>query len=379
MIRFSKQEEKWSAVALAGSSHHPRGSTRGAADRSVAVTDPSRLCIYRSVASSGGAAPCKRKKFPFCPDIFLKSRRSGGDGSDLWISQEVPRWRRGLIRFSSYGINEILSLQFTTLHLLLYFPTDPQLYLGIMILTAKNCRPYFHIFNPVMARKYSKRHLGAGGVWRRLTRAVLFPERRNISCFHWVRWNEPVNDGRKHLPPLPPTLCALSRDVSVDNEDAHKALCLNSCHIKQWTERPENSNDFFFFLSFGEAIGCEMNNCSSFNSNSVKCIVFDCKKKFLCLNFFQMSWDAIIMKAPSSCSIYLRWDQIWPLSLAFAALAWILTTFSFLRCKGNSLDMIAAYCRRTLLIVCRRKKSKFNIESAASLSNALVPAEKSKS
>lgn len=82
-------------------------------------------------------------------------------------------------------------------------------------------------------------------MWRGLTSAVLFPERRDISCFHWVRCNEPVNNGREHLPPLPPTLCALSHDASVDNEDAHKALRLISRHIKQWTERPENSNDFF--------------------------------------------------------------------------------------------------------------------------------------
>lgn len=109
-------------------------------------------------------------------------------------------------------------------------------------------------------------------MWRGLTSAVLFPERRDISCFHWVRCNEPVNNGREHLPPLPPTLCALSHDASVDNEDAHKALRLISRHIKQWTERPENSNDFFPFLSFGEAIGREMNNCSSFNSDTVKCI-----------------------------------------------------------------------------------------------------------
>lgn len=111
-------------------------------------------------------------------------------------------------------------------------------------------------------------------MWRVLTSALLFPERRDISCFHRVRCNEPVNNGREHLPPLPPTLCALSHDVSVDNEDAHKAPRLISRHIKQWTERPENRFFFFFlfFLSFGEAIGREMNNCSSFNSDTVKCI-----------------------------------------------------------------------------------------------------------
>lgn len=85
-------------------------------------------------------------------------------------------------------------------------------------------------------------------MWRVLTSALLFPERRDISCFHRVRCNEPVNNGREHLPPLPPTLCALSHDVSVDNEDAHKALRLISRHIKQWTERPENR--IFSFFSF---------------------------------------------------------------------------------------------------------------------------------
>lgn len=55
----------------------------------------------------------------------------------------------------------------------------------------------------------------------------------------------------------------------------------------------------------------------------------------------------------------------------FTGLMLRLTTFSLLRYEGKSLDMIAAYCRRTLLMVWRRKKRNvlhFKLELWASYS-----------
>lgn len=46
--------------------------------------------------------------------------------------------------------------------------------------------------------------------------------------------------------------------------------------------------------------------------------------------------------------------------LTSAYFEWELTTFSLFKYKGKSLDMIAAYCRRTLLIVCREEQRQFN-------------------
>lgn len=97
--------------------------------------------------------------------------------------------------------------------------------------------------------------------------------RRDISCFLWVSCNDPVNTGKKHLPPLliPSVLSLTSASkTSLDNEDTRKALHLIIRHIKQWTERPENTNDFSL-----SALGCEMNNCNSVNRDTVKCIAVD--------------------------------------------------------------------------------------------------------